>query len=36
MVAVDTNVLVRLLVEDQDSIEQTQLARRFLEQVKQV
>jgi len=36
MVAVDTNMLIRLLIEDQDSIEQTQLARQFLKQIKQV
>ncbi|OUD12088.1 type II toxin-antitoxin system VapC family toxin [Thioflexithrix psekupsensis] len=36
MVAIDTNVLVRVLVEDKNALEQTQLARQFLKRVKQV
>jgi predicted nucleic-acid-binding protein len=36
MEIIDTNVLVRLLIDDKDAVEQTQLARQFLKRVKQV
>lgn len=36
MEIIDTNVLVRLLIDNKDAVEQTQLARQFLKRVKQV
>lgn len=36
MVAIDTNILVRLLIDDPEAVEQTIRARQFLKTVRQV
>ena len=36
MVAIDTNILVRLLIDDPEAVQQTLLARQFLKTVRQV
>lgn len=36
MITVDTNILVRILIQDDKEIEQTKLAKRFAEKYKQL